>query len=193
MKLVLWAAALVLLAGHAAQGAERSAERAQVAAERQRLEAQYSAEEARCRERFAVSSCVDEVRKRRRQALAGVRQRELALDDAERRQRAAERQEAVARKQAELAARPVPAEGPRHAPVGPTPGASGVPHEPRTPRTDADAREAQRRAQASQQRREESQAQRDRIAARQAQRASHGKAVQPLPMPPEVAASAKPR
>lgn len=173
--------------------AERSAEHAELAAQRQRLEAGFAAEEAQCRERFAVTTCVDDVRKRKREALTAVRQRELVLDDAERRQRAAERRDAVARKQAELASRPAPPEATRHAPSGPTAGASGVPRMPRPPQGDAEAQEARRRAEASRERRAKADAQRERIATRQADRARNGKSAQPLPLPPEVAASSGPR
>lgn len=189
-----YSVALVLAAcASVATAVERSAEHAELAAQRQRLEAGFAAEEAQCRERFTVTTCVDDVRKRKREALAAVRSRELVLDDAERRQRAAERRQAVARKQAELASRPAPADSTRHAPPGPTAGASGVPRTPRPPQGDAEAQEARRRADASRERRAKAEAQRDRIATRQADRARNGKAAQPLPLPPEVAASARPR
>lgn len=102
-----WAAALAAAAAGAAVPAAPPAAdlaelgrlRAEIQAERQRLTLQFDAEQAGCRHRFAVTSCLDDVRERRRLALEGPRQRELALDDAERQARARARREAVAEKQ----------------------------------------------------------------------------------------------
>lgn len=82
-----------------APGRHATSERQGIEDERERIEAAYAAELARCNERFAVTACVDHARQRRRAALAGPRARELALDDAERRSRAAARRQAVKDKQ----------------------------------------------------------------------------------------------
>lgn len=165
-----------------------AADRAAVAAERQRLEAAFAAEEAQCRERFAVTACVDDVRQRRRVALAGPRAQELALDDAGRMQRAEARREAVARKQKEAAERPVAqaAEPVRELRLPPPP----VPLAEPRPQPMPDSEAAARRAAASRERREKIAASQDRIVTRQVERASRQKkASDPLPLPPDVAAS----
>ena len=75
---------LPLLAGWACAAAADDGERASIAAERQLLVERYAREERECLQRFAVSACLDDVRSRRRAALAPLRARELQLDDAER-------------------------------------------------------------------------------------------------------------
>jgi hypothetical protein len=85
---VLAAAALVL---HEPATAETT-ERDRLAAERQSLNDSSAAQEQACRQRFLVNDCVAEVRARRREALRPLRERELQIDDAERRQRAQERE-----------------------------------------------------------------------------------------------------
>ncbi len=163
------------------------AERAAVAAERQRLEARFAAEEAQCRERFAVTACIDDVRQRRRIALAAPRAQELAQDDADRMQRAQSRREAVARKQKQAAERPVvEPERARELRLPPPPAPLAEPRVPAAPSAD----EAARRAAASRDRRERIAASQDRIVTRQVERASRNKRPgEPLPLPPEVAAS----
>jgi colicin import membrane protein len=185
-------------------------ERQRLAAERQAVEARFAAEDADCRQRFMVTDCVDDVRQRRRDALAGLREQELALEDAERRARVAERQRAVARKSAEAASRP--ASGPISAPIAaPTPfplsplpdlrppvasssapaASAAIAADPvrrNGPDPEA-ARDAARRASAAEQRRQDAEAERARIAAREAERAARGKPVAPLPLPAELAGS----
>lgn len=164
-----------------------AADRAGVATERQRLEAGFAAEEAQCRERFAVTACIDDVRQRRRIALAGPRAQELAQDDAERLQRAQSRREAVARKQKQAAERPiVEAEPVRELRLPPPPAPLAEPRVQAAPPAD----EAARRAAASRERREKIAASQDRIVTRQVERASRNKKPgEALPLPPEVAAS----
>jgi len=186
----------------AALAAPAATERLRLAAERQAAESRYAAEEAECQQRFIVTSCVDDVRLRRRVALAGLRQQEHALDDAERRARAAERQQAVERKSAEAASRPAASAPPPNlrlrAAASAASGASGasgasatVPSEPagrKGPGPEA-ARDAARRASAAEQRRLIAEAGRARIAAREAERVARGKPAAPLPLPGELAGS----
>ena len=75
------------------------AERARLAAERQALLDGFAQEELACQQRFFVNACVEDVSRRRREALAPLRARELELDDAERQRRAAERRAAIEAKQ----------------------------------------------------------------------------------------------
>lgn len=68
-----------------------AAERARIAAERGKVEAQYRDEERACWGRFAVNDCLAAARAKRRSALADLRRQEISLNEAEHKQRAAER------------------------------------------------------------------------------------------------------
>ena len=61
------------------------AERAKIDAERVRLEAGFLAEDIACYEKFAVNSCLGKVNARRREVMAELRRKEVALNDEERR------------------------------------------------------------------------------------------------------------
>ena len=92
MRRLQWAVpcgALWLLTS--AAGWAQAEDKGQRLAERQALVERFADEERACSQRFAVTSCVDEVRSRRRAALAPLRERELRLEEAERNRRAAER------------------------------------------------------------------------------------------------------
>jgi colicin import membrane protein len=98
----------VLVAGAARPAAAASAddaERAQIAAERAAIEARYEARERECTQRFVVTSCVDDAKRERREGLDVLKARQLALDEARRRARAAERSSELAAKAAEDAKR----------------------------------------------------------------------------------------
>jgi colicin import membrane protein len=85
----LIAAALALLAFAPAQAAD---ERERIRAERAAVQARHAEQEKACRATFAVTDCVQRVQRERNAALAALRAQERVLNDAERRQRAAERQ-----------------------------------------------------------------------------------------------------
>lgn len=181
-------------------------DRAALARERVRLEAAFDAEEAVCRDRFAVNDCLDAVRQRRREALAPLRERELALAEAERRERAAQRRRAIETRQQALR-QPAPAAA--SAPVVRVrPQASGVGARGRAPAArpeanahppaaaassarragaedDARARAAQaaQRAAAAERRREQARATQERVEQRLRERAAAGKAPDTLPPP----------
>lgn len=87
LAVVVAAAAVALPAAAEAPAAER----ARIAAERSKVEARYQHEERACWGRFAVNDCLAESRAKRRSALADLRRQEISLNDAERKQRAAER------------------------------------------------------------------------------------------------------
>lgn len=72
-----------------------AAERDRIARERAAVEAQFTERQAACQRRFAVTDCVDAARQERREARAPLRRQASALDDAQRKQRAAERQGSV--------------------------------------------------------------------------------------------------
>lgn len=65
-------------------------ERGRIEQERRQQEARFAAEEAACYQRFAVNDCLREVRVRRRAVFEDLRRQDIALNDAERRRRAAE-------------------------------------------------------------------------------------------------------
>jgi hypothetical protein len=83
---------------HALDDAEERAERARIAAERAQAEAAYDERERVCRERFVVSSCLDDARRDRRHALERARQQGAVLDEGQRKKRAAERLEDIGSK-----------------------------------------------------------------------------------------------
>ena len=65
-------------------------EREQINAERAALEAKFDMEEAACYKKFAVNNCLNAIKLRRREAMTGLKQREVALNDQQRRERAAD-------------------------------------------------------------------------------------------------------
>ena len=79
------------------------AERADIAAQRARAEAGYAAERKACYQKFAVNDCLRDASARHRQVLAELRRREIALDNAERKQQAVERQAELQQKAADAA------------------------------------------------------------------------------------------
>ncbi|MEO6660674.1 MAG: hypothetical protein ABIN44_10260 [Burkholderiaceae bacterium] len=66
-------------------------ERERIVLERAWVRADFAARERECQARFAVTRCVDTARSQQREALGRLRREELRLDDARRKQRAAER------------------------------------------------------------------------------------------------------
>jgi hypothetical protein len=186
--------------GPTIEAARVARERERIQAERDRLEALFAAEQARCSERFAVTACVDDVRQRRRAALAAPTAQALALDDAERRERAAARRQAVQDKQRRAAETPAPtlplaatgvsAAAPAVPPVTASSAAAQAVAAPRAPDAAASAA-ARQRAAASRQRQQDIKAGQARIEAREAARKQGGKAAAPLSVPaPARAASA---
>ena len=190
LGLVLWCGTGVQ--AQPSSGQSVAAQRSSIQADRQRLEAQFDAEQATCRERFVVTACVDDVRLRRRAALAVPRARELALDDSERQSRAQARRQAVREKQlraAEASARaPVVAASVVQRPARAAP-ASVARAASAAPAHDA-AAEAARHVEASQGRRERATKTQQRIDGRQAERARKGQVPAPLPLPLPGGASA---
>lgn len=187
-------AGLLLLTGVGAPAQDDLAQRhARIAAERAALAERVEREAAECRQRFAVTPCLDEVRRRQRQAQAGLDGEQREIDDARRARRMAERQAEVDRKQSEVARRvATPSAAAASAAAPPTETASGKPADPAPPRkapSDAAAKAAAR-AEAARRLQAEIQADQARIRERQAKRAASGKQVQPLPAPPQGAASA---
>ena len=65
---------------------------------RAKADAELAAQEAECQQRFAVTPCLLEARERHRAIVDPLRRDELMIDERERRQRGAERQEHLKRK-----------------------------------------------------------------------------------------------
>ena len=186
-----WAAATAVAAAMAV--ADTGPERAGLAAQRQASSQVFDQEEQACRQRFAANDCANDVRARRRDALAPVRARELRLADQERQQRAAERRRTLADKKHAAAQRPADSPAPTVTPV-PVP----VPvlkvrqlPPPHWPTSAAQVRkadvaanqqaEAAQRAQATAARQAQLDVNQQRVVQRVAARASQSNAVQPLP------------
>jgi colicin import membrane protein len=66
-------------------------ERQQIAQERTRADFDFRQEEQKCLQRFVVTPCVEEARRKHRGVLSDLRQREISLDEELRKQRAAAR------------------------------------------------------------------------------------------------------
>ena len=163
-------------------------ERASIADQRRELAATFDAQERACASRFRVNACIEDVRARRRGSLAPLREWELRLDEAERRERAQQRRAAIAAKQASAAARPAASAVPELRVRPPRPAASAASRS-LTPR-DGSARthssgaaDAEQRQRELQQRRQEAQDVQARIKQRQAQRDAAGRKAEPLPVP----------
>ena len=129
-----WAAAMraasgwVLCAGLLGPGgpahAQQPAERERIAVERRQAEAIFSAAQAACQGRFLLTQCLDQAREQRRLVMDSLQRRQLEIDDRARRERSAERQQALQQRAAAAAAAASGAvPGPMAAPAPePTPG-----------------------------------------------------------------------
>lgn len=97
------AAALACLcaavAVHAAGGdIDDRAERARIQSERAAANSGFLERERECRTRFVVTACVNAARRDQRETLARLRSEEAVLDDAQRKQRAAQRMDTIREK-----------------------------------------------------------------------------------------------
>lgn len=178
---------------HPDASADTDPQRQQIKAERRRIERDFAAQEAACRQRFAVTDCVEDTRLRRRQALAAWRERELALDAADRARRAAERKAAIQDKLSASAQAPASAPAVEHRPrESSTTPAKALPASAPAANP-ARAAEAAARAQQMAERRADAQAAQARVARHRAERAQEGKPVQPLPVPAPASGAASAR
>lgn len=71
---------------------------------RKEAEARYAAEESACHPKFFSTSCIEQAKERRREALSQIRKVELEANAVKRQERARERDEAVAEKQSKAEA-----------------------------------------------------------------------------------------
>jgi colicin import membrane protein len=178
-------------------------ERRRLAEQKAAVEARFRASEAECRQRFVVVACVDEAKAQRRKELAVLREQELVIDDADRKQRAAARRADIAEKQAQAAQRAassaLPAAPKASAPRAPmsAPGATREPAATAPAPLDGGPAQAAQRAQKTNARQQEAELRRQRIAAREASKAAQQKAnpsaakkAAALPAVPALSASA---
>ena len=173
----------------------RAAQRKQIKAERAAAEARYKQAEADCSQRFAVSGCIAEAQAQRREALTGLRMRELALDEAKRKADAEESARRIEAKRAEAASKPPPvpraASAPpaaagfgRRRPCAAASARASAPRPPTMPPT------AAARVAAQQRRASEAAAHRQEVEQRNAERSARGKKSAPLPVPSAASVAA---
>ncbi len=86
---------LACTSARAFDAASESAERERIGVERAAIEKAFATREAECRERFVVTSCLDAARRDRREAIERLLQQQVLLDEAQRKQRAAQRVEEI--------------------------------------------------------------------------------------------------
>ena len=178
---------------------DQSAEREQLRAQRAEIETRFAQERDGCEQRFAVNACVDEAKGRRSAALRPLQRREIELDAAQRKARAAAQQERVAERNREAASE----EGRKRTEVLLAPprqaASQAAPRPPRAaPKAHAESYEAQvEKAEHDAKRNRERMAERQReqrdhlkaLEERQRRRAAEGKKpAAPLP-PPSAPAS----
>ena len=114
---------LALVGALAAPARAEDGERRRIVQEREAIEARYAARERECRERFVVTSCVEDAKRDRRRGLDALRTRQLKLDEEGRRDRAAARQAELAAKAVDDARR----EQERAARAASAPASAGAP------------------------------------------------------------------
>ena len=181
--------AATLAADALAQGQiDRAAQRQRIARERAEAQAAYRRDEAACRQRFAVTPCMDEARARRRGVLERLDNEQAVLDEWERKRRAAERMERIEEKlrQAESRPRPgmvvKPRQGAASAPPA-APAASAPPVDP-APQRPAAAHDSAAAKAAYERRVESAERHREALEKRNAERAARRPPAAPLPATP---------
>jgi hypothetical protein len=88
----------------AADPASIQVERTRIDAQRQRELTRYAQEEQACAAKFLANDCLEGVKKRRRETLAELQRQDVALNDAERRRKAAQQLEQRQSKSTQTAA-----------------------------------------------------------------------------------------
>ena len=173
--------------------ADDAAERERISAERAAAEAAYGTQVQVCSSRFVVTSCVDAARAERHAALTALDKRQEVLDDAQRKQRAADRLQAIDSKvsgeearRREEAARERSAnrrDGAEPRPLGP-PGSAAPPRAPKDPGDPAQRAEAEQRARRAYELKQlQAEAHRMDVLRRNQERARKANPGAPLPVP----------
>ncbi|MBC7995623.1 MAG: hypothetical protein H7Z15_20530 [Rhizobacter sp.] len=162
--------------------ADDAAQREALKQQRTAIEAQHAQREEACRKQFVVTPCLEKVRVDKQEALEGVRIQELALEEAQRRQRAEAQAQRVADKAKEAQARDnTPVAAPK-VPKAPQVRAAKV-AKPAVPKASAPDRSAaeKRDREAFEARQREIQAHRQAVIKRNEERAAR-KPPKPLPV-----------
>ena len=172
-------------------GTRADPEHDRIAAERAAANAKLAAQERECATRFVVAGCVEDARTEHRAALARLRQQQLQIDEARRREAAAARRKAIAeRVEAQQArASEAPPEAPRvRVRRAPEPSPVTRPPETALPRPIAGGASGANRAAIERHneakfeaRARAAQAHHEEVARRNAQREAQGKVAAPLP------------
>jgi colicin import membrane protein len=195
-----WAVALLTVVATAAVAADgpnaASAERARIARERAEVESRAKDAEAACAREFAVSACLRQARAERRAAVQQLDRQRALLDEAQRKQRAAdrlsrirERQEAAARNDAkpkvEVRTRgePAPVSERPASEVAAVEAAQAQRAERAVAAASAADAKAVQRTQATAQRELKARAHRDAVEARNKDRGAKKPPAAPLPVP----------
>jgi colicin import membrane protein len=167
-----------------------------IASERAAAIAKFTAQDKECRTRFVVASCVEAAQKEEHLTLGRLRQEELRLDDAKRREAAAARRQAVQEKsdaQQSRASEPAPAPlsaHVRHAPNPPSGSGLASPHAELAASSPAERAEFEHSHEAKfDAKAREIEAHRQDVERRNAQRQAQGKTAAPLPDSTGAAAS----
>jgi len=186
----------------AAAADDPAAQRQRIAQERAAAAVAHQARVAECEQRFVVTSCVKASQRALRDALDRLRQQQMALDEAQRKQRAAERVDAISRKLAADEAQRPPVIGPAASAnltlreqKARAPGRTAA-GEPKAASTRQEQQRSSRQLQQSR-RQAELRAHRESVEQRNAERRASGKApAAPLPVPstlPALPAGSAPR
>jgi colicin import membrane protein len=201
---VLCAAAGAAWPAAALDAAQERQERLRIQTERKQAEASHAQRERECRARFVVTTCLDEASRDRRRTLQSLRQQQQVLDEWQRKQRAAERMDAIRAKVGDEEAKDQAAAARAGRPDKPHPEAK-APVAPKAVSPEAAAaaaaqRQAQSAAEAARHRadfehqRDEAMAHKAAVERRNAERAAQGKAPAaslPVPHAPSAPASAR--
>jgi colicin import membrane protein len=195
-RLVALVLVLFLSGAQAADDPAQRAELDRIRRDREQVDVQFTERERECRQRFLVTACIEDAKRDRREAMERLRQQQAAVEEVQRKQRAAQRiqdihskiddvdaqrRESTARdrrrekQRAEVSSRASP-EGPARAASAAASTTASNP-EPSKPLT---ADEARKRAEYDQ-RIEEARAHREAVERRNAERAKAKNPAKPLP------------
>jgi len=182
----------------AASADPRGEQKARIVAERQQAHQRYEAARKACEQRFAVTPCLEEARGQRREVLDRLAREQAVLDDAQRRQRAADRLKGIQDRARQLDDRAVNPPAARTSQRGarsassPAPAAPLAPQASRPdPRAALTAEQSARHRAEHDERLREAAAHRAAVERRNAERAAKKPPAAPLPVPSAPARSAQ--
>jgi len=189
---------VVVLAG-LAFAAHAQTDRERIASQRAAATAKFAERQRECQAQFVVTACVEAAQREEHAVLTRLRREEQALNDAQRRDKAARRRSALAEHADAQAARgadaasAVPREAARRPllPAAPAASKAGDSSRERVLPSAAEQHVDEQRNQASfEARQRAAQTHREAVEKRNAQRAAAGKVAAPLPVPGAKGASA---